>query len=139
MYSRNRIAVLMVPFIVGMLFVSCALFQFGPSDEELISRAIDQFAKGVNEKNVDLVEAVLSEDFVNDEGEGKSATLASMPQVFDQMNPTMDVSEAVIAVEGGEATATPINLEIRNNAITVKFQLEKENSDWLITGMKFGY
>lgn len=133
MELRHPIATRMVLATMVLSFVSCQLFRFGPSDEESISRVLTQFAQGINERNIDLIEPTLSEDFQGAQGEPKSAVVAGMPQLFETAGPTMDVSGAEIKVEGDKATAFPIRIDAMGNVMEFRFHLARTERQWFIT------
>jgi hypothetical protein len=123
----------MVLATMALSCLSCQLFRFGPSDEELIDEVLTQFAQGITERDIDLIEPILSEDFVGAQGESKSAVVTSLPQALETARPTIDVSEVEIKVEGDKAIAAPIRLEAMGNVTEFRFHFVRIGLEWFIS------
>ncbi len=121
--------------LVCIPLLSCASLSRGASDEDLVRGTVEQFCQGFNEKNANLVEEVLSDDFYGMRNSTKDQLVENLPRMFERLDDLeMDASEAQIEVDGSSATASPVRLQSSAFGVDLAIGLVKEGKQWLITG-----
>lgn len=107
----------------------------GMSDEEQIRMLVDDAMAALAAQDIDSMVAYYSEDFESDQGGGKEEMRAFLQGAKEQgflEDIQVDMSNLVIEVEGDTATAKPIDLEGAFGALTVEFDLEKRDGQWVV-------
>lgn len=120
--------------VIGL--VGCAGGGGGASDEEMIRSLIDQAMAALKAGDIDAMVAGYAEDFTSDQGGGKAEMREFLNGAKEQGfldGIQVDTSNLVITVDGEKATAKPIDLEGAFGALTVEFELQKRDGQWLVT------
>ncbi len=138
MKTRPGIATFVV-LLACIPLLSCALLPRGASDEELVRRAVDQFCQGFNDKDVDKIASILSEDYVGVQGERKEEMIDSLAGFFNIDDLTFDLSEAEIEVDGDSASVSPIHVTSSMFDVDVEVTATKVGKKWLVSGTEMSY
>jgi len=140
--GKSRIRTALVGAMVVALVCGCAMLGRGPTDEELITRAISDYNAGLAAKNLDRVMAAFSEDFQGEGGGDKD----DMRQLFEDAIDggyldDLEVNDAdcQIKIEGKTATVGPIEYSSAMGSMSFEFTMKKEaDGMWRIIDV-YGY
>lgn len=131
------VGLLILAFIVGVC--GCAALQRGPSDEELIRQTLVQWKAGMENHDLDVMMATISEDFVSDEGGGKADFRAFLRRHIEEgtlSGARMDLESAMIAIEDDMATVENAGLSGDRGSVVLDMELKKEaDGVWRIVGL----
>ena len=124
--------------IVALALVcGCAAIGKGPSDEALLGDLLEQWKAAAIAQDIDALMALFSEDYAGSQGDKYDTKLFLLEGkdmgYLDDMEVVLDSTE--ITIEGGTATAYPLELKTAMSEFTIKLTLTKESSGWLITSM----
>ena len=119
--------------LVGM--IGCA-GGGGASDEEMIQGIVDQAMAALKAQDIEAMTSAYADDFTSDQGGGKAEMVEFLNGAKEQGfldGIQVDTTNLVITVDGDKATAKPIDLEGAFGALTVEFELQKRDGEWLVT------
>jgi len=137
MYT-SRTSGLLAAAIVAALVCGCAMFERGPTDQELIECAVADYCTAVAEGDIDGIMAIYSEDFEGETGETKEDVHAFLSGAIDQGY--MDDVEASaddceITIDGDTATVDPVVFSSDFGDMSIGFTMKKEaDGAWRIVG-----
>lgn len=122
--------------IVAM--AGCAGGEKGPSDEELVMGVIMDGNVALQEQDIAKATIAYSDDFEWDQG-GKEEyvtflTTAKEGGFLDDME--INTENMVVVVDGVNATAGPIVAVGTFGELTLNFELEKRDGQWVVTGQR---
>jgi ketosteroid isomerase-like protein len=127
--------VLTLSLTVALLLTAGCAGLKGASDEEQVADIVNSWLISFQEFDVEVAEEIYSEDFTSDFMENKEAVLQALES--DQFqgfigNADIDISEAIITIEGDTATAEAIYMESDEFGFEVIHTLAKESDGWKI-------
>lgn len=136
--NRSLIIALMASIVGGALAGGCAGAAKGPADEELVAQTVGAWVSAARATDIDGMMACYSESFEHYEWGGKEGLAAFLQDALD-MGYLADMEvltdEMETEIEEGEASVYPIELRAAFGTAIIELILEKENGQWLITGM----
>ena len=133
---------LMMTAAVLMLAAGCATKAKGPTDEEQISKRIQEGIANIKAKNFDAFKTFVSDKFDSGAVGDKESLLAFLKNADDMGyldGIEVDLSGSKITVTGSTATVASIVANGRFGSLTLDFTGAKENKVWMITGLEQGY
>lgn len=107
----------------------------GMSDEEMIQNLIIDAMAGLVAQDIEAMTAAYAPDFESDQGGGVAETREFLQGAKEQGfldGIVVDTDPMEIAVDGTEATAGPIDLEGAFGSLSLEFELEKRDGEWLV-------
>ncbi|MBN2307721.1 MAG: hypothetical protein JXR94_02050 [Candidatus Hydrogenedentes bacterium] len=139
---RESIITKMTIGVMGLvLLAGCGMLggEKGPSPEDLINAALDDFRAGIETKDVDKLMSCISEDFNHYEWGGKANLRLFIEDVMSQGNldnGEIGVEQAEIEFDGDEAVVYPVDLSAAFGTATIEFTFKKESDGaWRVVGM----
>ncbi len=136
---KSAILTLCVACIAAFLMGGCATGPKGPSDEELISAALQNWKVGMETKDIDRIGMALSDEFNHYEYGNKEQMLSFLSGAFndgtlDSAKVSLDAAE--IKIDGKTATVYPVELMAAFGSATLGFTLTKEaDGQWRVTSL----
>jgi ketosteroid isomerase-like protein len=126
--------------VLSTIFSGCAT---GPSDEEVISKAMVGWKAAFHAKDVDKMMGEYSEDYAGQNGEGKEAVrefLVYMKNEGEFENAKMNTDETEIEIEGEKATVGPILYTGNWGEVRFIRELKKEEDNvWRVVRVREAY
>jgi len=126
---KSRIAAALVATIVVALVCGCAILGKGPTDEELITRAISDYNAALVAKDLDKMMTVYSDDFEADNGGDKDDVRALLSGAIEQGyldDLEVNDAECEIKIEGGTATVGPVEYSSAFGSMSFESTMKKE-------------
>ena len=118
----------------------CAGMQKGPSDQELIQQTLIRWKSGIESHNVDEMMAVISEEFVSDEGGSKADFREYIAGLIDDgtlSGAQLDIERSTVTIEGDMATVENAGLHGDRGSVVLDMDLKKEaDGVWRIVGIQ---
>ncbi len=126
----------------GMIVAGCATAPKGPTDEEMISKRIQEGIAAIKAKDWTAFDGMVSESFSSYAVGDKAALLdylknADSSGFLDDLE--VDLSGAETTVTGDEATLAPVVANGGFGSLTLDFTGVKEKGVWVINGLEPGY
>ncbi len=139
---KRALAMTMLFGFVVVLAMGCATAPKGLSDEEMISKRVQECVTAIKAKNLDALAALVSKSF-DSAAVGDRQGLIDYLKNADSMgfldNLEVDLSAAKTVVAGQKATVAPVTANGSFGSITLNFEGAKENGNWVISGLEPGY
>jgi hypothetical protein len=136
---KKLAAVLVIIGLVGILATGCATTPKGPTDQEQISKRIQEGVSAIKAKNWNSFEGMISASFSSSAVPDKASLLVFLKNA-DTMgyleNLDIDLSAAEINVQGDKATVTPVTANGNFGSITLDFTGVKEKGVWVVNGLE---
>lgn len=107
----------------------------GMSDEEMIQDLIIEAMAALVAQDIEAMTAAYAPDFESDQGGGVQETREFLQGAKEQGfldGIVVDTDPMEIVVDGDEATAGPIDLEGAFGSLSLEFELEKRDGQWLV-------
>lgn len=122
------------------LLVGCATTKSakGPSDEEQIAALQQACLDAVAANDVDALLSLFADDFDNSYLGNKTAFASFLQMAKDQGyfdGIEIDMAGAALTLEDDSALLYPVAVEGSFGFVTIGFDAQKRNGEWLITGM----
>jgi len=139
---KNLLAVTVIVGLIGMLAVGCATTAKGPTDEEMISKRIQEGMAAIKDKNFDAFTGLVSPSFSSYVVGNRDDLLAYLKNANDMGfldDLGVDLTGAKTTVEGDKATVSPVVANGSFGSITLEFTGIKEKGVWVIDGLEPGY
>jgi len=136
----KKFAVLSV--VVGMAFLlaaGCASTGKAPSDQELISKRIQDGVAAIKAKNFDAFKGFVSAKFESNAVGNQEDLLNYLKNANDAGfldGLEVDLSEAKTVITGDKATVEPVTASGSFGSLTLYFQGAKEKGVWMITNVE---
>ena len=108
----------------------CAIFQRGPSDEELLKDFLCTFETAVNGRDVDTLISLHSKDFVGSNGENYEQAVAGLREIvpqFDNLGIEVSTAETNIEIEGKKAQLSLIAFKTNFGDMAMTLCVAKED------------
>ena len=134
--SARTICAVTVSLALVFMVCGCAMFQRGPSDEQLLSEMLAGWVAAMGEGSVEKVMSFYSKNYVGGEGEGYDELEELLEQIvpaLEQFDAEFKTDGTTIEIEGSKATLAPITLESSYGTIGITIEATKEGGAWLIT------
>jgi len=125
---RLKIGMMLTVSVLVTMVCGCAIFQTGPTDEELIESTIESMKTAMQAQDADQIMAVYSEDFVGERG-GKEELRQMIEYVVDEGymdSIEIGTENAVAAIDGATAKYGPVDLSGDFGSMTFEYKLKKE-------------
>lgn len=117
----------------------CAGLAKGPSDQELIDQALNNWKVGMETKDIAKIETLISEAFSHYEYGNREQLLGFLSSTFSQGdldNAQVVLDQAKTTIEGDSATVYPTELTAAFGSATIEFSLKKESDGvWRVVSM----
>jgi len=140
--GKSRIARVLVAAMVVALVCGCAIFGRGPTDEELITKTIEEYSAALAAKDIDRALAAYSEDFQGESGGGKDDIRQLFAGAIDAGyldDLEMDDTDCEIEIDGKTATVGPVEYSSAMGSMSFEFTMKKEaDGMWRIIDV-YGY
>ena len=139
----NRLVVISVVVgLAAMLAAGCATTPKGPTDEELISKRIQEGIAAIKAKDWKAFDGMVSASFSSSAVGDKAALQdylknADSSGFLDDLE--IDLSGAKTTVQGDKVTVAPVNVNGGFGSLTLNFDGIKEKGVWTISGLEPGY
>ena len=136
MKSARTVFAVTVSLALVCMACGCAIFQRGPSDEQLLGEMLASWVAAMDEGSVEKVMSFYSKNYMGAEGEGYDELEGRLEQIvpaLEQFDAEFKTDETAIEIEGNKATLAPITLESSFGAIGITIEATKEAGAWLIT------
>lgn len=128
--------------LVGLFTAGCATGPEALSDEEQIMKQVESAMAAVQAKDLDVFEKYVAESFYAGVIGDRDA-LRDYLEAADSMgfldDIEIDMSNIVITVESGTATMSPVIINGIFGTERLRFEGEKQNGVWLLTGLSPTY
>lgn len=126
---------------VGLMLVltGCATMGGGMTPEEEIRAKLDAWQAAFVAKDLDTVMEYYSEDFTNYESPDKAALRDYLQSAIDMgylSEPTVDMTNVVVTVDGDTATAGPVGVKDTFGTAVINLTLKNEAGGWMIVGQE---
>ncbi len=136
----KKIAVLCVMIgVVALLAAGCATTAKGPTDQELVSKRIQEGIAAIKAKNFDAFKNFVSPNF-------DSGVVGNRNDLLDYLKNASDagfldgieisLSEAKTVVTGDKATVSPVTASGSFGSLTLNFGGAKEKGVWMVTNVE---
>ena len=114
---------------------SCCPF-FGQSAEEKILAAMAQYRAAFEAEDSEGVMAVIADDYVG-LGDSDKAAVGDFVDNMEEYGVTIEfnLDEAVVAVDGDEASVTGVAVTFGDRTGPVEYQFKKTDAGWLMSGV----
>lgn len=139
---RGKAIVSVLISVVLLTVAGCATTSKGPSDEEMISSRVQEGLAAFEAKNWDAFDSYVSpsfESYLIGNKEDLLSFLKSAEKDGYLEDIKTDFSEAVISVQGDEATYAPVTASGNFGFLSINFKGVKENGVWLISDLDPGF
>lgn len=137
--GKSAILGLCAAVIAAVLAGGCATGGKGPSNEELISAALNNWKTGMETKDLEKIKVTLSNDFNHYEWGNKDSMVSFLDTTFGQGDldgAKVNLDTAKTTIEGDTATAYPVELSAAFGSATIEFSLKKESDgQWRVVGI----
>ncbi|MCP4645757.1 MAG: nuclear transport factor 2 family protein [bacterium] len=136
----KRIACVMTSMaVLGLVVSGCMTGAKGPTPEELITTALTEWKTAIEAENVDGAMAVVSDEYVGIQGEGKDAMkdfLQNAKDNGDMAGIEIILEDVEITVEDDAGEAGPVDLSGSFGGISLMMEFAKsEDGAWRIASM----
>ena len=115
----------------------CALFRFGPSDEQLLGDLLKGWKAAMDEGSVEKVIAYYSKDYMSADGRNFEETKSGLERIvpaLKEFEAKLSTTDAKIQIEGKKATIAPIKIESSLGSIGLTLITTKDKDGvWRIT------
>jgi hypothetical protein len=139
---KRLVVMSMVVSMVVMLVAGCATAPKGPTDEEMISKRMDEGISAMKAKNYAAFDSFVSKSFSSAEIGDKDAFLQLLKSA-DSMGLAegleIDLSQAKTVVKGNTSATGPITVRSNAGSLTITGHGAKENGLWMLTGGEQSY
>ncbi len=136
---KTAILGLCAALIAAVISGGCATGAKGPSDEELIANTLNTWKVGMEEKDIEKLRTILSDEFDHYEWGNKEQMIGFLESTFNQGdldNANVSLEAAQTKIEGDTATVYPVELTAAFGSATIEFRLKKEaDGQWRAVGM----
>lgn len=139
---KRIVAVSLVVGLVGMIAAGCATAPKGPTDEELISKRMQEGVAAIKAKDWKAFDGMVSASFSSNAVGDKAALLEYLKNADSSGfadNIEIDLSGAKTTVTGDTAMVAPVTANGGFGSITLDLTGAKEKGVWVITGLEPGY
>ena len=140
----KRVTVITISLIaiLGLLAAGCATAPKGPTDEQLVSKRMQEGIAAIKAKDWKAFDGMVSASFSSSAVGDKSALLdylknADSSGFLDRIE--IDISGAKTTLQGDKATVAPVVANGSFGSITLNFTGIKEKGVWLINDVEPGY
>lgn len=139
----KKLAVLSVMLaVVAVLAAGCATTAKAPSDEELITKRIEEGVAAIKAKDFAAFNGMVSTAFSSSAVGEKEDLLAYLENAndagfLDEIE--IDLAEAKTVVTGDKATVAPVTASGNFGSITLNFEGVKEKGVWVIANVEPGF
>lgn len=117
------------------MVAGCATGSKGPSDQDLITNAMNQWQNALIAKDADTAIAVYSENFRDGDGRGKAEMHAFLKEAISMGyldSLVVNTETAQVTINGEDATVSPVTLSGSAGSMSLKLALKKEEGVWRI-------
>lgn len=122
--------------LVGLLCAGCSTTGGGgPSDEDLIQAVMADMGAAIAVQDIAKAMTAYADNYENDQGMDKAGQSEFLQGAADQGfldDMTVDNSGSQVVIDGNKATVGPNVIEGAFGTITIEYELEKQNGQWLI-------
>jgi len=128
--------------LAGILVAGCATTPKGPTDEQLISKRMQEGVAAIKAKNWKVFDGMISASFSSSAVGDKAALLDYLKNADGSGfvdNIEIDLSGAKITVQGDKATVAPVAANGSFGSLSLNFTGVKEKGIWVIDGLEPGY
>ncbi|MFB0551917.1 MAG: hypothetical protein ACETWQ_01280 [Phycisphaerae bacterium] len=133
----KKSVIINLSLIVFVVILVCGCQTAGPSDEQLISTTMADWKASLIAEDLDKLMAVYSMNYVSTRGTGKDSIREAMTKAFESNfmdNVKVNIEDAQVLVKGDKATFGPVVFVSERVTFTREYNLQKEDSKWLIVG-----
>jgi len=133
--GRRLVAMAASVALIGLV-CGCAIFQRGPSDEQLLTQMLAGWVGAMEEGSVETVLSFYSKNYMGAEGDGYDELEGRLEQIvpaLEQFDAKLMTDETMITIEGDKATLTPITIDSSFGTMDLTLEATKEGGTWLIT------
>lgn len=139
---KKIVAVGLIVGWVAMMAAGCATVPKGPTDQELISKRMQEGVAAVKAKDWKAFDGMVSASFSSSAVGDKAALLdylknADSAGFLDKIE--IDLSGAKTTVTGDKATIAPVVAAGSFGSISLDFTGAKEKGVWVVNGLEPGY
>jgi len=136
----KKLAVLTMVFgMIALLAAGCATTAKGPTDQEMISKRIQEGVAAIKAKNWGAFEGLVSPKFDSMVVGNRGDLLAYLKNADSSgfLNGLeIDLSEAKTVVTGDKATVSPVTANGSFGSLTLNFEGVKEKGVWMVTNVE---
>lgn len=135
---RKSIVTLCVVSLLPVVILCGCQTAKGPSDEELLSKSIQDSIAAIKAGDIEKLLAFYSESFTNaqmGDKKGFKGFVENAKGMGYLKDLQIDMSQAKIVITGKTATVGPVSIEGGFGSTTANFSGAKEKDGWKITGM----
>jgi hypothetical protein len=125
--------------VVALLAAGCATTAKGPTDQEMVSKRIQEGVSAIKAKNFDTFKDLVSPKF-------DSGVVGNRDDLLDYLKNAdsagfldgieIDLSEAKTVVTGDKATVAPVTASGSFGSLTLNFEGAKEKGVWMVTNVE---
>lgn len=108
----------------------------GMSDEDMIKSLVDDAMAALKAQDIQTMTARYADNFESDQGGGKAEIIEFLEGAQEQGfldDIEISLENLVITVDGTKGSAKPIDLEGAFGSLTLEFELEKIDGEWMVT------
>jgi hypothetical protein len=137
---NQKIGSVVVTVVLAAMLSACA-GRGGPSPEEEVQAAMDGFHASMIEGDLDSIMALISDDYSNSQGADKAQMQGFLGQAASQgffTDMKVDLANAETVIDGDSASVSSVIYNTALGALTLSYELKKENGVWMFTGTEIG-
>ena len=135
---RKSIVMLCVVSLLPVVILCGCQTAKGPSDEELLSKSIQDSIAAIKAGDIEKLLAFYSESFSNaqmGDKKGFRGFLENARGMGYLKDLEIDMTQAKTVITGKTATVGPVSIEGAFGSTTANFSSAKEKDGWKVTGM----
>ncbi len=124
--------------VVALLAAGCATTAKGPSDQEMVSKRIQEGVAAIKAKNFDTFKNLVSPNFDSGVVGNREDLLEYLKNANDAGfldGIEIDLAEAKTVVTGDKATVSPVTASGSFGSLTLFFEGAKEKGVWMVTSV----